>query len=128
LQVEGNLKKKKKGCKPKLYSLWFAGIGVPHLEVYFSKFKFANKVTFTHHLLKKVLLLRQNCLSLRNCLSLNKTMILSLFFLMLIEWDGTLGLHMMHRKVRARGTAKINQLWTLLLILPNFYALTSTEN
>ena len=51
-----------------------------------------------------------NCRSLQNCLSLNKTMLLSLLFLkMLKEWDGTLGLHMMHRKVGARGAARIKE-------------------
>ena len=56
----------------KLKKTLSAGIGVPHLEVYFSKFQLANKVTFTCHLLKKVLSLRQNCLSLQNYLSLNE--------------------------------------------------------
>ena len=54
LQVEEKFKKEKKRCKP-TWSLLFVGIGVPHLEVYFSKFQFANRVTFTRHLLKKVL-------------------------------------------------------------------------
>ena len=49
-------------------------------DVYFSKFQFANGVTFTRHLLKKVLSLRQNCQSLQNYLSLNKTMFFFLFF------------------------------------------------
>ena len=49
-------------------------------DLYFSKFQFANRVTFTRHLLKKVISLRQNCWSLQNFLSLNKTMFFFLFF------------------------------------------------
>ena len=71
LQVEGKKRKKK--------------------DVYFSKFQFANKVTFMHHLLKKVLSLRQYCRSLQNCLSLNKIMFFFLFFLIInvnrVGWD-----------------------------------------
>ena len=65
LQVEGKKKRKKKK------------------DVYFSKFQFANKVTFTRYLLKKVLSLRQNCWSLQNCLSLNKTMFFFFLFFFL---------------------------------------------
>ena len=58
-------------------------------KVHFSKFQFATRVTFTRHLLKKVILLRQNCRLLQNCLSLNKTMF---FFFKIINvnrvgWD-----------------------------------------
>ena len=60
-------------------------------DVYFSKFQFANRVTFTCHLLKKVLSLRQYCGSLQNCLSLNKTMFSPPFFLIInvnrVGWD-----------------------------------------
>ena len=60
-------------------------------DVYFSKFQFANRVTFRRHLLKKVLLLRQYCRSLQNCLSLNKIMFFFLFFLIInvnrVGWD-----------------------------------------
>ena len=60
-------------------------------KVYFSKFHFANRVTFTCHLLKKVISLRQNCRSLQNCLSLNKTMFFFPFFLIInvnkVGWD-----------------------------------------
>ena len=72
LQVEGKKRKKK--------------------DVYFSKFQFANRVTFMRHLLKKVLLLRQYCRSLQNCLSLNKIMFFFPFFFLIINvnrvgWD-----------------------------------------
>ena len=61
-------------------------------NVYFSKFQFANRVTFPHHLLKKVLSLRQYCRSLQNCLSLNKIIFFPFFFLKIINvnrvgWD-----------------------------------------
>ena len=70
LQVEGKKRKKNK-------------------DVYFSKFQFANRVTFTHHLLKKVLSLRQYCRSLQNCLSLNKIMFLFYFIINVnrVGWD-----------------------------------------
>ena len=67
------------------YLRWFLQVkGKIKKDVYFSKFQFANRVTFTHHLLKKVLSLRENCRSLQNCLSLNKTMFFPRFFFFLI--------------------------------------------